>query len=1372
MSESQSVSRRILVVGIADTQSSLGDHLSNAVDDVTIRTADTAMDGLDALAATELPVCCVVSASDLPDSDGLTLFRRVRERYPELPFVLYPAVGDDALVSDALSAGVTDYVSQRADAAPRRLAHCVTQAVEKRQVEQQLDAERQRCRNVLAASHGETVTVDVDGSIVSTSDRAPDLFGVPDSSLVGRSIDELPWQMLPVDGRPLPESDRLFVEVLETEEPVRDRRIAVERPGGERRYLSVNCVPARADGERSRIVCSFTDITTQRRREEELERSRLRLEELFTYERALDTIGDGIYHLDEDGRFTMVNDVLTELTGYDRTELLGEHASKVLPVDRQQSDTAADAELVADESTEVVTTEFDLETATGEGVPTAVRVTALSENGEFRGTIGIVRDISERKSMEREIHEQNRDIETLLANMPTILFEMDVNGTFVRVRGKGIERQNLEPEFFEGRAVTTVFEGYPVIEANTERALAGEPVHDIVEFEDVVLEMWMEPVVDDGEVIGVVGTAMDVTDREEHEQTLSDLHAVTRDLLGATTTADVASVVFEGANEILDMETVAVLLYDESAEGLVPAEYTANIDRTLGGIPSVWPKDSNAWTAFQQGVLVSRSDLSTDSHALSADGQAAAGSFIPLGEYGVLVVGGTGADALDRRTLDLADTLAATAEAAMARVDRERALQERERELRDAKAFADALVDSLPDAMHAVDEEGQFIRWNDRLLSVTGYTEAELQQRQPIDLVPQAQHARVIKHYERVMAGSQERTEVDLLTSDGDRVPYELTTAPVVRDGTVEGVVGIGRDISVQKEHERTLTALHNVTRDLLRAESNSAIGEHVVTAFEELLDFDGVTVYRFEGSENVLRPIAASDRTRDLLGSVPTFGPGDGITWEVFVEGEARIYDDVRQDSTAYDPNTPFRTGLFIPLADHGVLVAGKLTPNAMSDRTLELAQILAANCETALTRTERERSLRARDRELQSQNASLQQLKEINDKIRKIHHDLVGAETRTEIETIVCERLAAIDRFSFAWIGSLDPVEDAVVPETWDGDERGYLDSVATSLADAEPAAEAARRGEPVIVDGVAAELRSDPWRKEALSREFLSVAAVPLVYDGVTYGVVTVYADTPDAFTEMAQGVLAELGGTVAHALNAVERKHALLAESHVELEFELSTGTTALSELVATLDCHLTVDGMFPQSDGTSIAYVSIEGADVDAVRETADEFVTIDRVRDISTATDDDRLELRLTGESMMATVAEHGGRLVRISFDGGTGRVVVSLPETTDIRSFIAMFMEKYSGAELYARRRRTREDTTESGSNSVFAKLTPRQTEAMQVAYFSGFFEWPRESTGEELAEALDVSPPTFLEHLRRAEAKLVDTVMDSEPTLNPHDA
>ncbi|WP_263654209.1 helix-turn-helix domain-containing protein [Halomicrobium urmianum] len=38
---------------------------------------------------------------------------------------------------------------------------------------------------------------------------------------------------------------------------------------------------------------------------------------------------------------------------------------------------------------------------------------------------------------------------------------------------------------------------------------------------------------------------------------------------------------------------------------------------------------------------------------------------------------------------------------------------------------------------------------------------------------------------------------------------------------------------------------------------------------------------------------------------------------------------------------------------------------------------------------------------------------------------------------------------------------------------------------------------------------------------------------------------------------------------------------------------------------------------------------------------------------------------------------------------------------------------------------------------------------------------EWPREASGEEVAESLDVSSPTFNQHLRNAQQKRLDVVL-----------
>jgi predicted DNA binding protein len=53
--------------------------------------------------------------------------------------------------------------------------------------------------------------------------------------------------------------------------------------------------------------------------------------------------------------------------------------------------------------------------------------------------------------------------------------------------------------------------------------------------------------------------------------------------------------------------------------------------------------------------------------------------------------------------------------------------------------------------------------------------------------------------------------------------------------------------------------------------------------------------------------------------------------------------------------------------------------------------------------------------------------------------------------------------------------------------------------------------------------------------------------------------------------------------------------------------------------------------------------------------------------------------------------------------------------------------------------------------------QLTERQRTTLEVAFYSGFFDWPRAITGEELAERLDVTSGTVSHHLRHGERKLM---------------
>jgi predicted DNA binding protein len=55
---------------------------------------------------------------------------------------------------------------------------------------------------------------------------------------------------------------------------------------------------------------------------------------------------------------------------------------------------------------------------------------------------------------------------------------------------------------------------------------------------------------------------------------------------------------------------------------------------------------------------------------------------------------------------------------------------------------------------------------------------------------------------------------------------------------------------------------------------------------------------------------------------------------------------------------------------------------------------------------------------------------------------------------------------------------------------------------------------------------------------------------------------------------------------------------------------------------------------------------------------------------------------------------------------------------------------------------------------------LTNRQRELFELARECGYYTWPRETSASELAERVDISKATLIEHLRKAEAKLLNSI------------
>lgn len=93
------------------------------------------------------------------------------------------------------------------------------------------------------------------------------------------------------------------------------------------------------------------------------------------------------------------------------------------------------------------------------------------------------------------------------------------------------------------------------------------------------------------------------------------------------------------------------------------------------------------------------------------------------------------------------------------------------------------------------------------------------------------------------------------------------------------------------------------------------------------------------------------------------------------------------------------------------------------------------------------------------------------------------------------------------------------------------------------------------------------------------------------------------------------------------------------------------------------------------------------------------------------------------------------------------------------------MVFDRFDRVALRARRELDRPVQTEAEFEAFYRdRLTERQEEVARTAYYAGFFNFPRDSTGSDVAEMLGVSQPTVNRRIREAERKLFELVFEGD--------
>ena len=492
---------------------------------------------------------------------------------------------------------------------------------------------------------------------------------------------------------------------------------------------------------------------------------------------------DVIWRNDAEGRFTFMAEGAEQLFGWPAEELVGRHFVEVVAPESHAHAAEAWKRLVTTPDA-LWRLRFVLVRKDGSTFPAEVSAVTSFDGTTFRGAQGTLRDISERERLERELRESEERYRGLVQSSPDLIFEMDGRGVYTFYSDRTEEVIGWSPGEMIGRPFTDFIdtEAFPQAAGRLAEIAAnpGRPSTDrllLRHKEDgrkIPFEVSVVGQVDDaGELIA------DPRRRPQHRGAGAPRAPAAR-------SEERYRFLVENAPDIVfsaDAETRFVFISD-TAERLTGFRPDELVGRTMDAIvtPETLAEALQKWSAVAADPTLSQ--------VLRIALRHKDGGTVPVEIHSVGQVDSQGRFAgVHGSARDISE--------------RERL----ERELRDSEERYRSVIQSSPDLIWATNKAGQYVFVSDRVRDLLGWDPEEVLGRPFREFIDEQSVEMTNENWARLALepGRTQTHRLDIRHKDGSLRPFEVSSVAVVRDGEVENVYGIARDIAERERLEREL---------------------------------------------------------------------------------------------------------------------------------------------------------------------------------------------------------------------------------------------------------------------------------------------------------------------------------------------------------------------------------------------------------------------------------------------------------------------------------------------------------------------------------------------------------------------------------------
>lgn len=171
-------------------------------------------------------------------------------------------------------------------------------------------------------------------------------------------------------------------------------------------------------------------------------------------------------------------------------------------------------------------------------------------------------------------------------------------------------------------------------------------------------------------------------------------------------------------------------------------------------------------------------------------------------------------------------------------------------------------------------------------------------------------------------------------------------------DGETVVLYGVVQDVTDVKRREQRIEILRRTSQKLRGSSSKQDVAEILAAAAKNILGLVNTTVRLVDENRSVLRAIEATEECIERAGDRPNY-PVDEETPAARTYRNSEPEMHVNHEHTADDHNRgELRSGLYVPIGNHGVLSAGDVVVDAFKEHDLEAASLLGQLGAEAITR------------------------------------------------------------------------------------------------------------------------------------------------------------------------------------------------------------------------------------------------------------------------------------------------------------------------------------------------------------------------------------------------------------------------------------